>query len=136
MKQLPKNKQSINYFENDFAAYMKKESILYIRFKNKVTLNYRAACKVVRDRLWFQAYSSYHIICDVSAIHSIDEPARDYLATKGSYLAKNVALISEKATLYEMACIYTVFNTPSVATELFHNLQSAEEYIKKQMGNQ
>lgn len=130
MKQLLKNKTGTNYFENDFAIYFKKEAILYILFKNKLQLNYHSASKIVRDRLWFQAYSSYHVICDVSALYSIDEAARDYLATKGSYLVKTVALISDKATLLEMGSIYTIFNKPSADTQLFSNLYAAEEYIK------
>jgi len=130
MKNLLKNKSRINYLENSFAAYMKKDSILYILFKNHLVLNHKSALQIVSDRLRFQSYTSYHVICDVSGIKCISEAARDYLATKGSYQIKAVALISNTSTLYEMGNIYRVFNKPKVSTELFDNLQAAEEYIK------
>lgn len=129
MKYLLKNKSGTNYFENSFAAYMKKDAVIYILFKNRLVLNLKTAQQIVHDRLRFQAYTSYYAICDVSGIQSIDEAARDYLATKGSYQLKAAALISHKATLHEMGTLYTIFNQPKVPTKLFHSLETAEEYI-------
>lgn len=130
MKDLLKNKTGANYFENDFAAYLKKDYILYIRFKENLSLTYAAAKKIVRDRLRFQAHSAYHVICDVSGIRTIDEAARDYLATKGSYQLKAAALVTGKRTLYKMGTYYKVFNTPKILTEVFSTLEEADAYIK------
>lgn len=130
MKDLLKNKSGTNYFENSFAAYMKRDAVLYILFKDHLVLNHKAAQQIVRDRLKFQSYTSYYVICDVSGIKSIDEAACDYLATKGSYDIKAVALLTHKSTLYEMGTFYSIFNRPNVPTELFTTLDSAVQYIK------
>lgn len=130
MKDLLKNKSGTNYFENNYAAYMKKDAVIYILFKDRLVLNIRAAQQIVRDRLKFQSYTSYYVICDVSGIKSIDEAARDFLATKGSYDIKAVALLTCESTLYEMSTFYTLFNRPNVPTKVFTTLDSAVKFIQ------
>lgn len=130
MKDLLKNKSGTNYFENSYAAYMKKDGIIYILFKDHLVLNHNAAQQILRDRLKFQSYTSYYVICDVSGIKSIDEDARDFLASKGSYDIKAVALISHKSTTYEMGTFYTHFNRPNVPTNVFTTLDSAVKFIQ------
>lgn len=130
MKNLLKNKSGTNYFENNYAAYMKKDGVIYILFKDRLVLNIRAAQQIVRDRLKFQSYTSYYIICDVSGIKSIDEAARDFLATKGSYDIKAVALLTCESTHYEMSTLYTLFNRPNVPTKVFTTLDSAVKFIQ------
>lgn len=131
MKNFLKNRPTTNRRENNHAIYIKKDNILYVLFKDNLVLNHTAAQEIVRDRLKFQAYTSYPVICDVSGIQSIDEEARRYLATMGSNQLNAAALVSHNATLYEMGTYYKELDTPKAPTEVFSTMEAAEEYIKK-----
>ncbi len=117
------------FIVTEYAVYSKKNSIVYITFKKNLILNLDTAKKIVRERLKFQADTTYPVICDVTAIRSIDENARMYLASIGSHQLTAVALVSLTPTLYEMGTYYKEFDTPKSPTEVFSSIEAAEEYM-------
>jgi len=117
--------------ENAYAVYQKKDSVLYITFKKLTVLNLDAAKKVVKDRMNFQAYACYNVICDVSGLTSITYDARQYLSTDGSNMLTVVALVSDNTTIYTMGRCYLLYNHPTVPTRIFKNHQEAEKYINQ-----
>jgi len=117
--------------ENAYAVYQKKDSVLYITFKKLTVLNLDAAKKVVKDRMNFQAYACYNVICDVSGLTSITYDARQYLSTDGSNMLTVVALVSDNTTIYTMGRCYLLYNHPTVPTRIFKNQQEAEKYINQ-----
>src|SRR5690606_8338603 len=92
-------------------------------------LTLKAALQIVHDRLTFQSYTAYPVICDISNIKSIEFDAREYLSVEGSTLLTVVALVTTHQTLYSMARFYVEVNTPKVPTQLFKNTEGAEAFI-------
>lgn len=131
MKDFIQNSNNNKRHENAYAVYQKRDSVLYITFKKQAVLNFNAAKKVVRDRMNFQAYAQYSVICDVSGLTSITYDAREYLSTYGSNMLTAVALVSANPTLYTMGRCYLFYNRPTVPTRIFKNQQEAEKYINQ-----
>ena len=131
MKDSTQNSNNSNRHENAYAVYQKKDSVLYITFKKLTVLNLDAAKKVVKDRMNFQAYACYNVICDVSGLTSITYDARQYLSTDGSNMLTVVALVSDNTTIYTMGRCYLLYNHPTVPTRIFKNQQEAEKYINQ-----
>lgn len=123
----PKSKRH----ENAYAIYQKKDSVLYITFKKQTVLTHDAAEKIVKDRMNFQAYAWYSVICDVSGLASITYDARQYLSIDGSNMLTVVALVSDNTTIYTMGRCYLLYNHPTVPTQIFKNQQEAEKYINQ-----
>lgn len=117
--------------ENAYAVYQKKDSVLYITFKNQTALTHAAAEEIVQDRLNFQAYARYSVICDVSGLTSITYDAREYLSTYGSNMLTAVALVSANPTIYIMGRCYLFYNRPTIPTRIFKNQHEAEKYINQ-----
>lgn len=121
----------MNYtHENKYAFYELKNSILYITFKEYLTITLQTAFQIVRDRLVFQSYKPYPVICDITHVRSIDFDARQYLSVDGSTLLSSVALVSKLQTIYSMALFYIEVNTPKVPTQVFKTVLDAELFIK------
>lgn len=121
----------MNYdYENIYAGYKVEDRILYITFKESLNITYEVARKLVQDRLRFQSYSNFDVICDISEVQSISSEARTYLSTYGSNLLANVALVSTNTTVYTMALFYIKINTPKAPTKLFKSIIEAIDYIK------
>ena len=119
-----------HFFENSFAYYHLKGAILYITFKDSITLTYDAAKQLVNDRLRFQSFAIFNVICDVSLISSISSEARTFLSTYGSNLLNNVALVSTTPTIHTMARFYILINKPKAPTKIFHTVSDAEQYLE------
>lgn len=117
--------------ENAYAVYQKKDSVLYITFKKQTVLTHDAAEKIVKDRMNFQAYARYSVVCDVSGLTAITYDAREYLSTDGSNMLTAVALVSNNPTNYVMGRCYLFYNRPTVPTRIFKNQQEAEKYINQ-----
>ena len=117
-------------YENKYAGYKLRDRILYITFKKSLNITYDVARKLVQDRLRFQSYSNFDVICDISDVKSIHSEARTYLSTYGSNLLANVALVSTNITVYTMALFYIRINTPKAPTRLFKSNKEAIDYIK------
>lgn len=120
---------SITY-ENNFATYEFKNSLLYINYKEGQYIDYQAATTIVEDRLRFQSYKEYAILCDVSQVADISTEAREYLANYGSSMVTAVALISSTHTLHNMANYFVIINKPKIPTNIFDNLSEAEDFLK------
>lgn len=131
MKKSSEKPYGTKYLVTDHAIYQKKDSIIYITFRENLNLNARTAQAIVAERLAFQANAPYPVICDVTTIKSIDEEARMYLASRGSNQIEVVALVSEASTVYEMGMLYKAFNSPKAPTEVFSTAEEAENYIKQ-----
>ena len=86
-------------YENKYAGYKLRDRILYITFKKSLNITYDVARKLVQDRLRFQSFSNFDVICDISDVKSIHSEARTYLSTYGSNLLANVALVSTNITV-------------------------------------
>lgn len=120
----------MNYtYENKHAYYRLKNSILYITFKKGLVLTLKAALQIVHDRLTFQSYTAYPVICDISNVKSIEFDARQYLSAEGSTLLTAVALVTTHQTIYSMARFYVEVNIPKVPTQIFKNTADAEAFI-------
>lgn len=117
-------------YENINAGYKLKDRILYVTFKESLDITYDVARELVQDRLRFQSYSNFDVICDVSEVRSINSEARTYLSTYGSNLLTNVALVAANARVYTMARFYIKINSPKATTELFNSIDEAVLYIK------
>jgi|SRR5690554_5338985 len=121
----------ITNYENDYAVYELKEDILKITFKPNILIDNNAARLIVKDRLRFQTYSDYFVICDISQIKRINARARKYLATNGSSLLKAVALISSENTSFALANYYIQINKPTVLTKVFKKVEQGEEFLEQ-----
>ncbi len=117
------------HFENKYAYYELKKEILHITFKPKVSIDYVAACMIIADRIQFQAYKDYAVICDVTDIKKIDVSARHQLALDGSLLIKAVALIARESGKFALASYYIALNKPSVITRVFGTVAEAEVFL-------
>ncbi|MEG0915732.1 MAG: hypothetical protein RSF68_01820 [Myroides sp.] len=117
-------------YENDFATYEYKDQLLYVNYKERLYIDFEAACVIVDDRLKFQSYQSCAIVCNVSHVGDVDADAREYLATYGSNLAKAVAMYSTTHTMRNLADHFVTINKPMVPTKIFDNLPEAEKFAK------
>lgn len=121
----------VTNYENDYAVYELKEDILKITFKPNILIDNNAARLIVKDRLRFQTYSDYFVICDISQIKRINARARKYLATNGSSLLKAVALVSSENTSFALANYYIQINKPTVLTKVFKKVEQGEEFLEQ-----
>ena len=117
-------------YTNDLAQFKIEDDFLRIVFATDLKISIDVAKALVLDRLRFQSYSDFKVLCDVSQIHSIDIEARTYLSTYGSSLLKKVALVACTPPLYQMARFYIRTNTPKVPTAVFRTTEEAELYLK------
>lgn len=131
MKDAVQNFNKSKKHENAYAVYQKKDSVLYITFKKQAVITHDAAEKIVKDRMHFQAYACYSVICDVSGLASITYDARQYLSADGSNMLTAVALVSNNPATYTMGRCYLFYNRPTVPTRIFKNQYEAEKYINQ-----
>ena len=102
---------------------------MYITFSKDLKITIVEAQSLVLDRLRLQSYTDFCVLCDVSAIHSIDIEARNYLSTYGSSMLKKVALVATNPPIYQMARFYIRTNSPKVPTAVFKSIHEAETYL-------
>lgn len=122
---MPKN------YENEYANYEFKNSLLYVTYKDGLFIDYEAARIIVDDRLTIQSYRPHVIVCNVSNLDNVDLDAREYLATYGSNLAKAVALYSTTHTMKNLADSFVTIYRPIVPTKIFNTLEESESFAKK-----
>ena len=82
-----------NYIENECAKLWIEKEILFVVYKNDVSIGLPGAIKVVEDRLFLQQGKSFLVFCDMRGVKSAEKAARNYLALEGSILIKAVALL-------------------------------------------
>lgn len=116
-------------YQGRYATYAIKDEILYVTFNEHLEMTYEVALTIVNERLSFQSFKHYAVICIIPSITSITREARNYLSLYGSSLLKQVALVCSNSTLYTMAEFYIEIDSPKVHTKVFHSLKQAEQYI-------
>lgn len=117
------------YFQNDYMTLSIVQDIVYVYYKKGVTLDLKAAQRVVKDRIEFQDHISYPVLCDISDIDSADFSAITYLADKGSLLAKAVALVSKNKRHETMGNYFVEVHEPITPTKTFTNKDEAIAFL-------
>ena len=121
------------HFENDYAEYRLKNSIIYITYKKNVRIDLKAGIQIVKDRLLLHKDQPLPVLCDIRGIKEINKSARDYLAIEGSTLVKAVAFIIEPPISEKLSKFYLRTSKPPIPTELFEETSEALIYLSKFM---
>ncbi|GAA3622772.1 DUF7793 family protein [Flavivirga jejuensis] len=117
------------YFQNTYAKYIIKDSILHITYKEGVFLDITAAKEIVKDRIVMQNGKALPVLCDTRLMKDSTKSARDYLALEGSTLVKAVAFVTEPSVSEFVIKIYIRTSNPPVKTEIFSQISDAKEYL-------
>lgn len=116
--------------ENGFARFWIENRILYVRYKPEVLIDLEAARLIVSDRITLQNGKPFPILCYTDGIFSSTKVARDYLAIKGSILAKAIAYLTAPTVSLAMLNFFIEKNEPSVPSEIFTNEVAAINFLK------
>ena len=127
------NPSMLNHFENDYAEYRLKDSVMYITYKENVRIDLKAGIQIVKDRLLLHKDEFLPVLCDIRGIKEINKPARDYLANEGSALIKAVAFIVEAPLSEKLSKFYLRTSKPPIPTGLFEETSEAMIYLSKFM---
>lgn len=119
----------LDYIENNYASYKFADDVVYIRYHIGITIDYKAAVKIVEDRLILQEGQSFPVLCDVRGVKDINKSARDYLAIEGSLFIKAVAFIVENPLSEIMSKFYLRASKPSIPTKAFLTIEEAKEFL-------
>jgi hypothetical protein len=119
-----------DFYENDYAQFTIQDGILFIAYKNGITLNLEVAQRVVTDRIRFQNEKKFVVLCDIRGIVHSEKAGRDYLAHSGSVLVKAVALLVHENVLSSMTAFYLEVSRPVVLTKIFTDEVIALAYLK------
>jgi hypothetical protein len=119
-----------DFYENDYAQFTIQDGILFIAYKNGITLNLEVAQRVVSDRIRFQNEKKFVVLCDIRGIVHSEKAGRDYLAHSGSVLVKAVALLVHENVLSSMTAFYLEVSRPVVPTKIFTDEVIALAYLK------
>lgn len=118
-----------NHIENNFAELWIENDILFFIYKEKSTIDLKAAIKIVEDRLNLHQGRELPILCDIRGIIEINKAARDYLAIEGSLLIKEVALVVSPPISQLISKFYLKTSNPPIKTEVFLNKDDAIKYL-------
>ncbi len=121
----------LKQIENDYATYSIDDGIVYIIYKEGISLDLNAAVKVVEDRLAFQNDKFYPVLCDIHGVKEVDKSARDYLAVEGSLLITSVAFIVKPPVSSWLSEFYLLTSKPPVPTKAFTELLEAKKFLNK-----
>lgn len=119
-----------NIGETPYSKYWIENGILYFVYKPIAYLDTITAMHIVESRLKFQQGISYPIFCDTGFLQDSSKSARDYLAQKGSLLAKAVAIFDARIYAGTMIGIYVNRNRPLVPSQLFSDREEAIAFLK------
>ncbi|SFZ89522.1 hypothetical protein SAMN05428642_101359 [Flaviramulus basaltis] len=119
-----------NYFENDYTSYKYQEGILYVTYHEGVSIDLKAAVKIVEDRLFIHEGLHLPVLVDIRGIKEIDKPARAYLAIEGSTLIKAVAVIVRPPVSKMLSEFYIRTSNPIVPTQSFDKIEEAIIFLK------
>ncbi|MFI0428779.1 hypothetical protein [Mariniflexile sp. HMF6888] len=119
-----------NYIENECAKFWIEKEILFVVYKNDVSVDLAGAMKVVKDRLFLQQGKAFLVFCDMRGVKSADKAARDYLALEGSVLIKAVALLVNNPISYAISGFYIKTSKPIIPTEVFTDDAEALAFLR------
>src|SRR3970040_1043243 len=108
-----------SYFENEYAHFWIRNSILFFEYKPNVVIDLTVAQRIVADRIQIQNEKAYPILCDIRGVVDSNKAARDYLAQSGSVLTKAVSLLGHQSISLIITSFYLKIGKPSVPTKLF-----------------
>ncbi|TXD73562.1 DUF7793 family protein [Aequorivita antarctica] len=121
----------LNYIENSYASYKFMDDIVYIRYHIGITIDRKAAVKIVEDRLILQEGQTFPVLCDIRGVKDINKSARDYLAIEGSMLIKAVAFIVEPPLSEIMSKFYLKASKPPIPSRAFQTMEEAKEFLNE-----
>lgn len=119
----------LNNIENNYASYRFVDDIVCIRYHIGITIDRKAAFKIVEDRLTLQEGESFPVLCDIRGVKDINKSARDYLAIEGSLFIKAVAFIIENPLSGIMTKFYLRASKPPIPTKAFLTIEEAKEFL-------
>ncbi|SRX76478.1 hypothetical protein AEQU3_03478 [Aequorivita antarctica] len=107
------------------------DDIVYIRYHIGITIDRKAAVKIVEDRLILQEGQTFPVLCDIRGVKDINKSARDYLAIEGSMLIKAVAFIVEPPLSEIMSKFYLKASKPPIPSRAFQTMEEAKEFLNE-----
>ena len=119
-----------NYIENEYAKLWIEDDILFVVYKNDVSIDLAGAIKIVEDRLFLQQGNAFLIFCDMRGVKSADKAARNYLAFEGSVLIKAVALLINNPLSYIISGFYLKTSKPIISTNVFTDEAKALTFLR------
>ena len=123
-------KFSDNHYENEYAHFWIRNSILFFEYKPNIFIDLNVAQRVVADRVRIQNEKSYPVLCDIRGVVDSDKAARDYLAQSGSILTKAVSLVAHQKVSLIITSFYLKICKPSVPTKLFTTESAALAFLE------
>lgn len=121
---------SASYFENEYAHFWIRNSILFFEYKPNIVIDLTVAHQIVADRIQMQNEKAYPILCDIRGVVDSDKSARDYLAQSGSVLTKAVSIVANQSVSLIMTSFYIKICKPSVPTRIFTDESSALVFLE------
>jgi hypothetical protein len=119
-----------NYIENEYAKLWIEKEILFVVYKNDVSIDLPGAIKVVEDRLFLQQGKAFLVFCDTRGVKSSEKAARNYLALEGSILIKAVALLVNNPLSNIISGFYIKTSNPIISTEVFTDDAEALAFLR------
>lgn len=119
-----------NYIENECAKLWIEKEILFVVYKNDVSVDLAGAIKVVEDRLFLQQGKAFLVFCDMRGVKSAEKAARNYLALEGSVLIKAVALLVNNPISYTISGFYIKTSKPTISTKVFTDDDEALAFLR------
>lgn len=119
----------LDHIENNYASYKFEADVVYIRYHIGITIDRKAAIRIVEDRLLLQQGQSFPVLCDIRGVKDINKSARDYLAIEGSIFIKAVAFIVEDPLSAIISKFYLKVSKPLIPTKAFQTMEEAKEFL-------
>lgn len=120
----------IEHVNNGHFKISIDNDILYLKFKKGAHIDLPVAIRIVTERLIAQRGKAYLIYCDISELHSITLPARNYMSKEGSVLKKALAVLAPTQLSRVLALFYLTISPPKFPVEIFQDEESAIEFLK------
>jgi hypothetical protein len=121
---------SASDYENEYAHFWIRNSILFFEYKPNVVVDLIAAQRIVADRIQIQNEKAYPVFCDIRGVVDSNKAARDYLAQSGSVLTKAVGLVTHRSVSQIITSFYLKIGKPSVPTKLFTDESAALAFLE------
>ncbi|MHA7831275.1 MAG: DUF7793 family protein [Flagellimonas sp.] len=117
--------------ENKYAIYLLTEELMHIVYKKNVSIDLRAAQKVVQDRMKLQNGREMPVLCDIRELRMVNKPARDYLALEGSQWITALAFLIDPPITDMISSIYLGTHAQTIPTQSFTKKSEALAFLKK-----
>lgn len=127
MAKFPTMKKS---FTNDYATFWIDQGIVFFVYHPGVIIDYRAAQRVLSDRLRLQDEKTYPVLCDTRGVEDTEKAARDFLAKEGSVLTSAVAFLVNPSVSKVITEFYIRTNKPATPVKVFTDKSQAVKFLK------